>query len=76
MDTYATLEIDFNKPEKGDPFNSPVAQIFVKSHTVNSRGNICLTPLSMSFTDFEEQITRLESELKELRNKAKQHFER
>ena len=75
MTTYS-LEIDFNNPKKEGLPAPQIAQIFVKTHTSDDSGNIYITPQCMSFSEFEEQVTRLETELKELKRKAKRHFTR
>ena len=50
------------------------AQLYVKTHTGDKKGNILITPRCVSSAEVDEQIERLREELEIIRRKAKQKF--
>jgi len=71
--TYS-LDLQFYKPSKGEILSPPIAKIYVKTHTLDEKGHIFITPVCVSLIEIEDQINRLKEELEIIRKKAKQKF--
>ena len=73
MSTYS-LELDFRKPSEGGLPSPAIAQVYIKTHSIDKKGRSFITPRCVSFQEFDYEISRLEKELKALRIKAKRKF--
>lgn len=73
MSTYS-LELDFRKPSEGDLTGPAIAQVYIKTHSIDKKGLSFIIPQCVSFQEFDYEISLLEKELKALRIKAKRNF--
>ena len=73
--TYS-LELLFKKPDKkkGQLSGSPLAHVYVKTHSKDKRGHFLITPQCLSFAEINYQINLLIKELEDIKKKAKQKF--
>lgn len=70
--TYS-LDIDFMKPPKNLP--GPIfAHIYVKNYCKDHQGLIFITPDCVTIGELEYEISRLQKELENIRNKARKRF--
>ena len=69
-----SLDLMFREPSKGDRLGSSIAQIYIKDHSTDEKGNILITPYCVSMREFEQEIDRLKQELETIKKKAKQKF--
>lgn len=69
-----SLDLLFLKPLKEKFSGTPLAKIYVKTHTKDKKGYILVTPDCVSLREVEAEVDRLITELKDIRKKAKQNF--
>jgi hypothetical protein len=73
MSTYS-LDLLFLDPRKEKIPGSPVAQIYVKTCSHDSKGKIYITPQCVTLNEIEHECDRLTKEIASIRKKAQQKF--
>ena len=72
-----SLDLSFisGKPRKPDGLrHHPIAQVYLKTYTSNSRGRHYLTPQCANLREIELEIDRLKNGLEQIKKKARKRF--
>lgn len=69
-----SLDLLFLEPSTNDFPGPRIAQIYLKTHSSDKKGNILITPQCVSMGDFDGEIERLMRELEVIREKGKRKF--
>lgn len=73
MSTY-NLDLHFVDSQKERVPIGPIAQIYVKTHSIDKESMICISPRCVSLREIEYECDRLIKEIESIRKKAKRKF--
>lgn len=69
-----SLDLLFRIPTENDLPGPSIANIYIKTHTIDKNGHIFITPDCVSQKEIEEQIDRLKEELDTIRKEVHKKF--
>ena len=73
MSTY-NFDLHFVDPQKEGIPMGPIAQIYVKTHSIDKESMICISPRCVSLREVEYECDRLIKEIESIRKKAIRKF--
>jgi hypothetical protein len=73
MATY-NLDLRFFDPKREGIPAAPIAEIYVKTYSVDEKDMICISPRCVSLHEIEYECDRLMKEIEAIRKKARRKF--